>query len=85
METCKECVDFIIDYIDGRLDPSHRSSFEKHLRRCPPCVNYLESYRQTVMVARKAGEAPQPIEVPEALVQAILASRNRCTPPHKTS
>jgi hypothetical protein len=40
-------------------------------------VGYLESYRETIRLGREACEpdGPLPEEVPEELVEAILASR----------
>ena len=78
--TCRELVDFLMSYLDGELEPNARRAFEDHLGRCPPCVAYLESYRETVRLGRSLcdpPEGPPPEEVPEELVQAILAARAR--------
>ena len=74
--TCQELSDFVMDYLDGELAPGQRQVFEQHLRVCPECVNYLESYRLTVRVSRLACQTREdPCErVPEALVRAILTA-----------
>ena len=71
--------DFMADYLSGELAFDAHSAFERHLALCPNCVRYLESYRESVALARRAfdEDAPVPAEVPEQLVQAILSARRR--------
>lgn len=77
--TCSEFIDFIMAWLDGELAPEPRRAFAEHLALCPDCVDYLESYQRTVALGKAAweapGDAPVPDEVPEALVQAVLAAR----------
>ena len=81
MKSCQECIDFIVDYLDGRMAEEEQRHFEDHLRRCPPCISYLDSYRETIRLAREAGrETPAPPQVPEALICAILATRKKLPP-----
>ena len=75
--SCREVLDFLADYLDGELPDATRSEFERHLAKCPECVEYLDGYREAVRLGRLAGDpvgAPQE-EVPEELVAVILASR----------
>ncbi len=76
--TCRECVEFLMDYLDDSLSAEVRVTFERHLAACANCVRYLESYRTTTTICKKAfevsaGDALPP--VPEELVRAILAAR----------
>lgn len=76
--TCRELSDFIGDYLDGALPTETSEKFERHLNACSNCVTYLEGYRTTVDLGRRAFEdpdAPVPATVPEELVKAILAAR----------
>ena len=78
---CREFVDFLMAYLDEELDPDRRALFESHIKACPPCVNFLDSYKETVRlgqtVCRDAG-GELPPEVPDELVQAIqAATRNQ--------
>lgn len=70
---CRQCVDFLMDYLEGQLPEAERKVFEQHLARCPPCVNYLETYRQAVELGKSAF-CGEPCEMPEELVRAILKS-----------
>ena len=76
---CREFVEFVMEYLDGTLGESERRVFEDHVELCPPCVNYLASYRETVRLGNSvcAPDQDLPTEVPEELVQAILAARGR--------
>jgi anti-sigma factor RsiW len=73
--TCQELIDFIGSYRDNELTPDQRAEFERHLAVCPSCIAYLKTYEQTIELARAAGDEPVPADVPESLVQAILAAR----------
>jgi anti-sigma factor RsiW len=75
--TCREIIDFLAAYLDGELSPRVRDDFEAHLARCPDCVDYLESYRETLRLVRngRADDEEACAGVPEDLVRAILASR----------
>lgn len=70
---CRECTDFLIDYLNGDLPAAQQRVFEGHLQLCPPCLTYLESYRATLKLCESARE--EPAELPDAMVQAILAAR----------
>jgi len=75
--TCKECIDFIDAYVERTLDPELRAEFERHLKKCPPCVQYVESYERTVKMCKDLrGKEPTPCcQIPEELVRAILKAK----------
>lgn len=76
--TCRECDDFLADYLSGELPAETRATFEGHLSRCRNCVTYMEQYRETILAGKQAcedGNADAPPEMPEELIRAILAAR----------
>lgn len=77
--TCRELAAFVMDYLDGTLPVSTRAAFEAHLAACPACVVYLRSYRETVRLAKAHGVSDEgrAAEMPDDLVEAILAARRR--------
>ena len=78
--TCRDFITFLLEYSSGELSPEQRREFDAHLAECPWCVAYLNTYEQTIRLGKAAfaqPEAPVPAEVPEELVQAILAARGR--------
>lgn len=77
---CREFVEFLMDYLDGALPEEQQAFFERHMRDCPPCILYLDTYRETIRLGREACESPEgpvPDDVPEDLVRAILEARER--------
>lgn len=71
--TCQQLIDFLDDYVAGDLSPEHAEGFAWHLDRCPSCVAYVASYRETVRAARHASPAPL-APLPPALIAAILTT-----------
>jgi len=76
--TCRELVDFLMAYLDDELPPGQREAFETHLGVCPPCVTYLDTYRETIKLGKavcQRDDDPVPDDVPEALIAGILSAR----------
>ncbi len=78
--TCQEFVEFIASYLEGEAPERAHQVFESHLRMCPPCLAYLDSYKETIALGRSAcvdPDGPPPADVPPELVRAVLAARAR--------
>ena len=77
--TCRDVIEFLSAYLDGELAAEERETFEAHLAECPDCVRYLRTYEDAVTLARGAFDPnhPLPPDVPDKLVQAILAARRK--------
>ena len=67
--TCRELIEFLDDYVAGE----RVEGFEWHLARCPSCVAYVASYRETILAAQHAS-AVEIEDVPPDLLAAILAT-----------
>lgn len=73
---CRECDEFLVDYVAGELPADVLATFELHLSRCRNCRTYLEQYRSTINAGKTACEAYQEgLRMPEELIQAILAAK----------
>ena len=46
--TCKELVEVVTEYLEGRLPPAERVRFEEHVAFCSWCRTYLDQMRETV-------------------------------------
>jgi anti-sigma factor RsiW len=80
--TCREFVEFLAEYLAGRLPPGRSATFDAHLAECPSCLRYTRTYRQTIRLGQDAFRCPDervPAGVPEDLVRAILAAREENT------
>jgi anti-sigma factor RsiW len=45
---CRQAVELVTDYLEGRLSRRARKRFEAHLASCPHCTEYLAQMRETI-------------------------------------
>jgi len=80
MITCRQLIDFLMAYFDEELPGQERDRFEEHLAVCPACVAYMKTYAETIRLGKAVCQRPDdpvPPDVPEDLVKAILAAREK--------
>ena len=78
--TCQQLIDTLDAYVDGTMPAAERAEVDRHLAVCPDCVNYVNNYRQTIVLGKAAFKdprAPLPADVPTDLVAAILAAAKK--------
>jgi len=75
-KTCKEITDLIFGYLNDTLSPSVKRDFERHLRICPDCVNFLNTYRKTAATSASLRPEAMPVKVRENILE-FLRSRIR--------
>lgn len=73
--SCREIEDFILAYLDGELPALTRVRFEFHIAMCRECRSYLRDYRAAMALSADAFTEDDAQEVPEDLIQAILAAQ----------
>ena len=73
--TCEEVLTFLAEYLAGELPPVRREEFDRHLAGCDSCRAYLDTYAETIRLARGAEAETAVAELPVDLVRAILAAR----------
>jgi anti-sigma factor RsiW len=66
--TCKELVELVTDYLEGRLAPEGRERFERHLELCPGCATYLEQFRDTIALTGALREDDVPLRARDELL-----------------
>ena len=77
---CSEVLEFLWAYVAGELPPERVHELDRHLAVCPSCVAYLDSYRKTIELSRESFQPDQcepEEELPEELIQAVLAARRK--------
>ncbi|MGA7741620.1 MAG: zf-HC2 domain-containing protein [Polyangia bacterium] len=52
--SCQEIVDYCLDFLGGSLPDKERRLFSSHLRNCPDCMRFFETYRKTPEISREA-------------------------------
>lgn len=75
----RELTDFLLEYVQGELDPHVRDAFAHHVASCRKCRGFLRSQEFTILMGRAAvlNELDALLEaVPSELVTAIRASRS---------
>lgn len=74
---CREFVEFLMAYVNNDLAENEACAFRQHISDCPPCIHYLESYRETLALEKEAYREEEMLfeQAPENLVRAILAAR----------
>jgi Putative zinc-finger len=62
-KTCKQMTNLVFDYLNDKLAPTTKRDFQRHLRICPDCVNFLNTYKKTVAVTRSVAidDIPQKV------------------------
>lgn len=78
MITCREFNDFIYDYIEGALSEKQTVLFQRHMRACPSCRNFLKTYIATYKAENQIFpyvDIEVPDRVPQDLIDAILDVR----------
>jgi hypothetical protein len=68
-KTCREMTGLVLDYLTDKLTPAVKREFTKHLRLCPDCVSFLNTYKKTVA----ATGTIEPENVPSKVRESVLA------------
>ena len=63
MFNCKDSIDNLLPFLDGEMSPEEEAHLREHLNGCPPCVEFVRSYRATSGLARKSLMKSMPPEV----------------------
>ena len=66
--TCKELVEVVTDYLEGRMPAEQRLLLEEHLAFCDWCQTYLEQMRATIRLTGNLREDDLEPEAREALL-----------------
>jgi anti-sigma factor RsiW len=71
--SCKKITDLILNHLTGRLSPALKREFERHLRICPDCVSFLNTYKNTVALTGSLDAR----EIPQNVRKNVLAFLRR--------
>jgi len=75
-KTCKEMTDLIFGYLKDTLNGTVKRDFKRHLRICPDCVNFLNTYKKTAATSASLPPEAIPAKVRENILE-FLRSRIR--------
>jgi anti-sigma factor (TIGR02949 family) len=71
MFSCKDSIQLLMDFLEGEMPPELAQKLEEHLAGCPPCIDFLTTYRRTPGICRKALAATMPEELSAKLTEFL--------------
>lgn len=82
MISCSEFEQFIDGYLDKSLNTKEITVFERHIKLCRECRDYLTAYQNSIILGKAAFAADSdnhqiPDEVPTELLHAILEAKQQ--------
>lgn len=72
-DSCKTMTELIFDYLTDRLSLTLKREFEQHLKICPDCVSFLNTYKTTVALSGSV----KPQEIPAKVRTNVLSFLRR--------
>jgi anti-sigma factor RsiW len=72
---CRDAVEIVTDYLEGRLGVRERRAFERHLAACDGCTNYVEQMRVTIRLTGRLEPEALPPELVHAALEAFRDAR----------
>jgi anti-sigma factor RsiW len=70
---CRQAVELMTDYLEGRLSRGERRRFEAHLVKCPHCTEYLAQLRETIrLTGQTAARSAAPEDLPPQLRDELI-------------
>ncbi len=78
---CQECIELLVDYLEGELPPERARALDIHLELCAACVRFVRTYKGTVDVARTLPVEEIPPELTQRLVDFLRREKEGTLPP----
>jgi anti-sigma factor RsiW len=63
MFNCKDSIDSLLPFLEGDMSAEEEEHLRAHLNGCPPCEEFVKTYRATSGLCRKALVKAMPPEV----------------------
>jgi anti-sigma factor RsiW len=67
--SCGRTKKLLYEFVEGDLNPETSRKLEKHIGDCPPCLEYVKSYRRTIELTHCHCLPEKPM--PDALKQKL--------------
>ena len=78
--TCQQVADLIRDYLAEELNPEIAAAFQEHLRRCPDCVAFINTYKKTTQAVESLRYEEIPADMQIRVRQFLRAKIDRLPP-----
>jgi len=73
--SCRKVEEFLMAYLDRELSLWTRVRFRFHLMICSDCSNYLQEYKNTIILGKsvfETADASATGKVPDQILEAII-------------
>jgi anti-sigma factor RsiW len=67
---CGHTARLLYAFVEGELDATRRKKLEAHLSDCPECLEFVETYRQTIAITHEH-DIPPALEMPPRLLEKL--------------
>jgi RNA polymerase sigma-70 factor (ECF subfamily) len=67
--TCQELVELLCDYLEGDLPQEEKEELDRHMRECPPCMAFLNTYNKTSQICKSL----RPEDIPQEMIRRLEA------------
>ena len=74
--SCSDAGELLLEFLENTLSPDLQSGLRKHFENCRPCLSFLEGYKKTPGLCKKALLKEMPREVSDRLM-SFLRSQTR--------
>ena len=81
MMTCCQLVELLLEFLENELSPDLCCEAQDHLRCCPSCVTFVETYRLTIHLSHCLPPAPLPSATAARCTAALKAADFSAPPP----
>ena len=84
-QDCNKIFSMLSEYLDRELPPATCEELERHIRDCPPCVEFLESLKKSVRLCREFKADAEPPPVSGAMKESLREAYERMLASRKTT
>ncbi len=71
MFNCKKSIDLLTEFLDGTMSDEEEKELMEHLQGCPPCVDFVKTYRATPGLCKRALAQKMPQELSVKLTEFL--------------
>jgi anti-sigma factor RsiW len=68
---CASGVELLMDYLEGELSAELRAAIESHVAGCARCAAFLDTYRATPEILKRATAASLPPDLAAELMRSV--------------
>lgn len=72
-EHCKQMFARLSEYLDMELPPAICKEIDSHFESCPPCIEFLDTFRKSIELCREYSPSERPAPLTDAARDELRA------------